>query len=157
MYLPLLSWPHLTQKFASDVTSVPQFERNIAINNYEVRKETDHISCFFSRTVSVQGLYPLLFCRELLVLPRAIWFYRELFGFAAISFCRYAAISFCRELFCFAVKLFGFAVRYLVLPWAFTVLLRAILFCREPFRFCRELFGVAVNNLKLWWWVWATV
>ena len=83
MYLPLLSWPHLTQKFASDVAYVPQFERNIAINNYEVRKETDHISCFFSKTVSVQGLYSLLFCRELLVLSRAICFCRELFDFAA--------------------------------------------------------------------------
>lgn len=154
MYLLLLSWPHLTQKFASDVPSVPQFERNIAINNYEVRNETDHISCFFSKTVSVQGLYSLPWAigsiASYLLLSWAIWFCRELFGFAAIAFYR--------ELFRFAVNLFGFAVSYLVSPWAFTVLPwtfivlpRAILFCREPFRFCRELFGVAVNNLKLLW------
>mgnify|MGYP006973424547 CR=1 FL=1 len=135
MYLP---WPHLTQKFALDVASALQFERNIAIYNKEVRKESDHVSCFFSTTiariVSVQELpsfvLPWAIDFAASYWPWAIWFcLSSWFGFAAsffvllwtIWFCRELSLWFCRELFCVAVNL-----TFLVLPWA-------IWFCHEQF------------------------
>ena len=42
------------------------------------------------------------------------------------------------KLFCFCCEVFGFAVRFLVLPWRFW-------FCREVFCFCHEVFGFAVT------------
>ena len=42
------------------------------------------------------------------------------------------------KLFCFCCEVFGFAVRFLFLPWGFR-------FCREVFCFCREVFGFAVT------------
>ena len=139
MYLP---WPHLTQKFASVVASAPQFEQNIA-GNQQLRSPTFEKKATIYIVSSQQPLQEQLvfrsvlpwaigFAASYLILPRAIWFCRELFGFAA------GAIWFCRELSCFAVS-------YLVLPWTFIVLPRAILLCCEPFRFCRELFDVAVS------------
>ena len=82
-----------------------------------------------------------------LILPRVFWFFHESFGFPW-------AIWFCRELLGFAesfFELFGFAVSYLVLPCAFW-------FCRELFGFvvgflvfpwaiwfCRDLFGFTIT------------
>ena len=91
-----------------------------------------------------------------LILPRVFWFFHESFGFPW-------AIWFCRELLGFAesfFELFGFAVSYLVLPWA-------IWFCRALFDFAvsylvlslafwffRELFGFALSFLVFPWAIW---
>ena len=91
-----------------------------------------------------------------LILPRVFWFFHESFGFPW-------AIWFCRELLGFAESFFeliGFAVSYLVLPCAFW-------FCRELFGFvvgflvfpwaiwfCLELFGFSVSYLVSPWPFW---
>ena len=54
------------------------------------------------------------------------------------------------KLFCFCCEVFGFAVRFLVLPWG-------ILFLPWGFWFCRDVFVFAVRFLVLPWQLWATI
>ena len=49
------------------------------------------------------------------------------------------------KLFCFCCEVFGFAVRFLVLPWGILFLPWGFWFCREVFCFYREVFGFAVT------------
>lgn len=63
------------------------------------------------------------FFRESFSFPWATWFYHELFAFADSFF-----------------ELFGFAVSFLLLPWAIW--------------FCRELFGFALSFLVFPWVIW---
>ena len=51
---------------------------------------------------------------------------------------------------CFCCELFGFAVRFLVLPWV-------ILFLPWGFWFCCDVFVFAVRFLVLPWQLWATI
>ena len=54
------------------------------------------------------------------------------------------------KLFCFCCEVFGFAVRFLVLPWG-------ILFSPLGCWFCRDVFVFAERFLVLPWQLWATV
>ena len=71
-----------------------------------------------------------------LILLSVFWFFRESFGFPWATW-------FYHELFAFAdsfFELFGFAVSFLLLPWAIW--------------FCRELFGFALSFLVFPWVIW---
>ena len=162
----MLPRPHLVQKFAVDRVSTPQFEQNIFELNAAMLD-------LFPETLASKGsvqdrrprttyFYRKVFgawvCRDGFVfavsflflpwgfffLPSTFWFCRELFGFAVRVLVLLWAFWFCRVVFVFAVSL-------LFLPWRFWI-------CREvcsfavgflvlpwAFWFCRELFGFAVR------------
>ena len=158
-----LTTSHTELRFGGSLRSAVWTKQNIVISK---TKPPCLVSSQPSQGQLVSRTYPFLFCRELFfLLPRAFWFCRELFGFAASFLVLPWAIWFCRELF-------GFAVSFLVLPWVFCFAV-SFLFCREflllprvfafavsfmvspwAFWFCRGEFGFAVSILVLPWGIW---
>ena len=49
------------------------------------------------------------------------------------------------KLFCLCCEVFGFDVRFLVLPWGILFLPWGFWFCHDVFCFCRKVFGFAVT------------
>lgn len=130
----------MTSELRANIAPFTQFDQNIVINRYEVWKASRYV--FGSQGQLVSMSFPaFLFCRELLVSPRA----------------QYVQYWFCRELYWFCREPFGSATSFKVLSWGVWFCCQLIWFCREPFLilpwailFCHEQLVIVVTVIHIY-------